>query len=69
MSQTVSFEDLNLDTTSGRNELEERVSETANEICLLLADRYPGTITQVPRCTQQAIDDAMSQVQAAVEAH
>lgn len=67
MSQAVRFSDLDLGTARGRGELEERVSETANEICGLLADRYPEALTQVPRCTQEAIDDAMSQVQAAIE--
>ena len=68
MSYAVGFADLNLSTQSGRNELESRVKEAATEICLLLSERYAGSRAGAERCTRQSIEDAMSQVQAAIEA-
>lgn len=68
MSYTVGFADLNLTTESGRGELESRVREAAAEICLALSERYAGSRAGTERCTRQSIDDAMSQVSAAIEA-
>ena len=68
MSYTVGFADLNLSTESGRGELEGRVNEAATEICLALSERYGESRAQTERCTKQAVDDAMSQVRAAIEA-
>lgn len=68
MSYTVGFADLDLSTQSGRVELEGRVREAATEMCLLLAERYAADRTDATRCTRQAVDDAMPQVQAAIAA-
>lgn len=67
-SYTVNFADLDLTSESDRVELEERVNEAANEICLLLTERYDEPRATAARCEREAIDDAMSQVQTAIEA-
>jgi UrcA family protein len=67
MSYAVSYADLDLTEPDGRSELEERVRETAEDICEFLTERYSVGRSSAS-CTREALRDAMEQVREAVEA-
>ncbi len=68
LTHAVSYEDLNLATQVGAEELGRRVAETARFACEQLERLYPRQSESIARCTRQAIEDADSQVSAAIEA-
>lgn len=61
MTGNVRFDDLDLSTPWGKNELRHRVRLMASSLCHQLDERYPAAIqTQgQPSCYQQALDSAM----------
>jgi UrcA family protein len=63
----VSYTDLDLTTSSGKDKLRERVREAAKMACADLDKLYPLT-PQDPSCAPKAADEAMSQVDAAIMA-
>lgn len=68
MSYAVSYADLDLADPEERTELEERVRETAAEICELLTERYSDGRSGLTSCTREALRDAMEQVRVAIAA-
>lgn len=67
MSYAVGYADLDLSRTENRTELEARVREAAEEICLLLSERYASG-AGTAACVRQAMRDAMPQVERAIAA-
>lgn len=63
----VSYTDLDLTTSSGKDKLRERVREAASLACADLDKLYPLT-PQDRSCASKAVDEAMSQVDAAIMA-
>lgn len=63
LTGNVRFDDLDLSTPWGKNELRHRVRLMASNLCHELDERYPAAIqTQgQPSCYQQALDSAMRQ--------
>ena len=68
LTHLVSYEDLDLTTQSGVEELHRRIAETARFACEQLERLYPRQSESLARCTNQALEDTASQVDAAVEA-
>ncbi len=68
MNYIVGYADLDLTRPEDRVELEERVRVAAEEICELLAERYPGSQTSAASCTRQALRDALARVAEAIAA-
>jgi UrcA family protein len=68
LTHLVSYEDLNLATQTGAEELGRRVAETARFACEQLERLYPRQSESIARCTRQAIEDTDTQVSAAIEA-
>jgi len=68
LTRRVGYADLNLGTRSGAQELEKRVTETAQAACKQLDTLYPLTTKDSPACTKKATEAAMTQVRAAVAA-
>ncbi|HXW73519.1 MAG TPA: UrcA family protein [Steroidobacteraceae bacterium] len=58
----VSAAGLDLTSSSGRAELEKRVSDAALEACKELGKRYPGSQPTDTQCAKAATDKAMAQV-------
>lgn len=72
ISLPVSYSDLDLSTPAGMKELEKRLSVTATGICRELNRRFPSdlywSVSQFPPgrrfdCVQNAVKDAMNQIQ------
>jgi len=68
LTRAVSYSDLNLSIASDVAELETRVRNTAREVCLELARRYPRNGAQYvfadTDCVKKATDDGMDTVKA-----
>jgi UrcA family protein len=67
LSRTVQYGDLNLATSAGARELENRISDTATAVCTDLGARYPASSVGAERadrnaCINQAVNNAMKQV-------
>jgi UrcA family protein len=60
-SQAVSYADLDLSTSAGRDELRRRVSLTARFLCDKLGESSTGD-SLAPSCRQAAVQDAMKRV-------
>lgn len=65
--EAVNLEDLDLSRTADVRKLEQRIAEAARRICEELADEYPFGQPNTPVCIRRAIDDAMAQVDEAVD--
>lgn len=65
--EVVSLDDLDLSRTADVRILEQRISEAARRICEELADEYPFGQPSTPVCIRRAIDDAVAQVDEAVD--
>ncbi len=73
LSRRINYSDLDLSTESGANELQARVKHNAEEACKELDRLYPLGTTEGPgkegkSCVKDAIDGAMVQARAAVDA-
>ena len=68
LTHLVSYEDLDLTTQFGDTELRRRVAETARFACEQLERLYPRQSESLAHCTRQAVDDASSQIDAAIDA-
>lgn len=55
LSQTVSYEDLDLSTAAGRAALRQRVRHTAREVCSQLSGRAPPGAPMVRTCVRDAV--------------
>jgi len=62
LSYGVSAAGLDLTSSSGRAEFEQRVSNAAMEACKELGKRYPGSQPTDAQCAKAATDKAMAQV-------
>lgn len=62
LSDGVSAASLDLTSSSGRAELEQRVSNAAMEACKELGKRYPGCEPGDAQCAKAATDEAMAPV-------
>jgi UrcA family protein len=66
LSRPVSYADLDLILHADVLELQNRVRRMAKAICDRLHDTHPFTSPQGDACVQQAVKDALTQVQSAV---
>jgi UrcA family protein len=66
ISYGVSYSDLDLRTAAGVDELEKRVGKVAKEACAEIDRQYPKSEPSGTACTKAAVDDAMSQIQDAI---
>jgi UrcA family protein len=64
----VRYDDLDLSTQTGKEELKARVKQAAGEACEELDRQYPFTEPKGPRCVEAAVDSAKDQVRAAIAA-
>jgi len=64
----VRYDDLNLQTPEGKDELKARVNQAAAEACEELDRQYPFTEPKGPLCVEAAVDSAKDQVRAAIKA-
>ena len=62
MSTAVRYDDLDLGTWSGDQELRRRIRDEAHNICDSLADAYPFYELQGEHCFRTALNNAMAQV-------
>ena len=67
LTHQVSYADLDLTTRAGETELHRRIAETARFACEQIERLYPAQSESVARCTRGAIEDASSQVTAAID--
>tara|TARA_R110002110_G_scaffold111137_2_gene276814 strand:+ start:9953 stop:10255 length:303 start_codon:yes stop_codon:yes gene_type:complete len=65
--EAVSLADLDLSRTADVRKLEQRIAEAAGRICEELANEYPFGEPSTPVCIRRAVDDAMAQVDEAVD--
>jgi len=65
--EAVDLQDLDLSRTADVRKLEQRIAEAARRICEELASEYPFGQPSTPVCIRRAIDDAMAQVDEAVD--
>ncbi len=63
----IGLEDLDLNRTADVRELEQRVRETAEAICQELDEEYPFGEPNTATCIDRAVEDAMVQVDRAIE--
>jgi UrcA family protein len=71
LSRRVSYADLDLNRPADVTELKTRIETTAKESCEQLSDMFPSNPSdrnELRRCTNQAVDGAEEQVQAAIAA-
>ena len=68
LTHLVSYEDLDLTTQAGVQELRRRVAETARFACEQLDQLYPRQSESVAVCTEAAIQETETQVDAAINA-
>ncbi len=68
LTHQVGYEDLDLAVKADRLELRRRVAETAHFACEQLERLYPRHAESIARCASQAIEDAASQIEAAIDA-
>jgi UrcA family protein len=66
LSREVRFDDLDLRTSGGANALRDRVRQAALNLCQQLENQYVAIDDNRP-CYRTAYDDAMDQVNAAVQ--
>ena len=70
LSDAVRFDDLDLRTDWGAEELRERILYTASNLCRALDAAYPTSgylpTSDSPPCYRTAVDDAMAQADAAI---
>ena len=66
LARHISLRDLDLATPAGAAALEQRVNTNAAAVCARLSELYPTVFTSLRRCEQDAVQDAMVQVRAAV---
>jgi UrcA family protein len=62
LTRNVRVDDLDLNTTDGRDALRSRVSFTARTLCDRLDRFYPITAEGSPPCYRQAVEQALSSV-------
>jgi UrcA family protein len=67
LTHQVSYADLDLTTRAGETELHRRIAETARFACEQIERLYPAQTESLARCTRGAIEDASSQVTAAID--
>lgn len=67
LTHQVSYADLSLTTRAGEAELRRRIAETARFACEQVERLYPAQSESLARCTRGAIEDASSQVTAAID--
>jgi len=65
--EAVNLADLDLSRTADMKTLEQRIADAAKRICEELANEYPFGQPRTPVCIRRAINDAMAQVDEAVE--
>lgn len=68
LTHLVSYEDLDLTTQAGVQELRRRVAETARFACEQLERLYPRHAESIARCANEAIDLTDTQIDAAIDA-
>lgn len=70
LTRRVDFSDLDLTQTADVGELENRIDEIARDSCAKLEELFPLSTTQQDSrtCVDDAVDDAMAQVETAVAA-
>ncbi len=71
LTRRVSYADLDLSKYADVTELKTRIETTAKEFCEQLADMFPfnpANRGEISSCTNQAVDGAEEQVQAAIAA-
>lgn len=68
ISQRVSYADLNLTTTSGSREMEERVKSTAKTLCEKLEQAYPFSGNSAETCFRNSVSKGMADVRVAIAA-
>jgi UrcA family protein len=68
VSQRVSYADLNLATTAGSREMEQRVRTTAKALCEKLQQKYVFSGTTAETCFRNAVDKGMADVRTAIAA-
>lgn len=66
MSYRVSFSDLDLRGAAGVDELEKRVAKVATEACAAIDQQYSRSEPRGAACAKAAVDDAMIQIQDAI---
>ena len=67
LTHQVSYADLDLTARAGEAELHRRIAETARFACGQIERLYPAQSESLARCTRGAIEDASSQVTAAID--
>ncbi|MBI3675396.1 MAG: UrcA family protein [Proteobacteria bacterium] len=67
MQEEVRFDDLDLRTNHGAHVLQSRVRQTARNLCRRLDAVYPVTADGSPDCYTVAVNNAMSQANAAID--
>jgi UrcA family protein len=68
ISQRVSYADLNLASTAGSREMEERVRNTARTLCEKLDQKYPLSGVDVITCVRNTVSKSMADVRTATTA-
>jgi UrcA family protein len=68
VSQRVSYADLNLASTTGSREMEERVRSTAKTLCEKLDQKYPLSGIQQETCVRNTVSKSMVDVRLAIAA-
>jgi UrcA family protein len=66
LSSEVRFDDLDLRTRWGVDELRSRIRLSARDVCDQLERRYPVAADNSPPCYREAVEDAMDQADAAI---
>jgi UrcA family protein len=67
LSQAVSYADLDLSTSPGKNELKHRISLTARYLCDKLGEEEDSGSVE-PSCRKAAVSDAMAQARPIIAA-
>jgi len=67
LSQEVRYDDLDLTTQDGVDELRERIRDTARAECRQLDAMYPVAADDSPPCFRTAMEDAMQQADEAID--
>jgi UrcA family protein len=68
ISQRVSYADLNLASTAGSKEMEERVIRTARTLCEKLDQKYPLSGIQLDTCVRKTVNKGLADVRTATAA-
>jgi UrcA family protein len=68
ISRPVRFDDLDLRTEWGARELRARIEYAARDMCNQLDTLYPVSTSDSPPCFRTAVDNAMYQADAAIDA-